>query len=75
VEARHRIWRADYLAASPERFPHTTRLAALLYPSLDDQFRFGIDVIIAGLRQRVGREHRASGTARPTSKDKLSDAP
>jgi AcrR family transcriptional regulator len=73
VEARHRIWRADYLAASPERFPHTTRLAALLYPSLDDQFRFGIDMIIAGLRQRVGREHRASGTARPTPKDKLSD--
>jgi TetR/AcrR family tetracycline transcriptional repressor len=75
VEARHRIWRADYLAASPERFPHTTRLAALLYPSLEDQFRFGIDVIIAGLRQRVGRAHRASGTARPTPKDRPAGTP
>src|SRR5262245_14109529 len=74
VEARHRTWRADYLAASPVRFPHTTRLAALLYPSLDDQFRFGIDVIIAGLRQRAGRKHRVSGTARPTPKDKPGDA-
>jgi TetR/AcrR family tetracycline transcriptional repressor len=74
VEARHRVWRADYFAAPPETFPHTTRLAALLYPSLDDQFRFGIDVIIAGLRQRVGRAHRASRTARPARKDKLSEA-
>jgi AcrR family transcriptional regulator len=53
VEARHRLWRAAYFAASPAEFPHTTRLAPLLYPSLDEQFAFGIDVLIAGLRQRV----------------------
>jgi AcrR family transcriptional regulator len=55
VEARHRLWRAAYFAASPEDFPHTTRLAALLYPSLDDQFEFGIDLLIAGLRQRAAQ--------------------
>jgi TetR/AcrR family tetracycline transcriptional repressor len=55
VEARHRLWRAAYFAASPAEFPYTTRLAALLYPSLDEQFEFGIEVLIAGLRQRLGR--------------------
>lgn len=55
VEARHRLWRAAYFAAPPAEFPHTTRLAPLLYPSLDEQFAFGIDVLIAGLRQRVSR--------------------
>jgi AcrR family transcriptional regulator len=55
VEARHRLWRAAYFAAPPAEFPHTTRLAALLYPSLDEQFAFGIAVLIAGLRQRVDR--------------------
>jgi AcrR family transcriptional regulator len=55
VEARHRLWRAAYFAASPEEFPHTTRLAALLYPSLDDQFEFGIDLLISGLRRRAGQ--------------------
>lgn len=53
VEARHRLWRAAYFAASPAEFPHTTRLAGLLYPSLDEQFEFGIEALIAGLRQRV----------------------
>jgi AcrR family transcriptional regulator len=55
VEARHRLWRAAYFAAPPADFPHTTRLAPLLYPSLDEQFGFGINVLIAGLRQRVSR--------------------
>jgi AcrR family transcriptional regulator len=55
VEARHRLWRAAYFAAPPADFPHTTRLAPLLYPSLDEQFEFGIDVLIGGLRQRVSR--------------------
>jgi hypothetical protein len=55
VEARHRVWRAAYFAAPPAEFPHTTRLAALLYPSLDEQFEFGIEVLITGLRQRVSR--------------------
>jgi hypothetical protein len=53
ADARHRLWRAAYFAASPQEFPHTTRLAALLYPSLDDQFEFGIDLLITGLRRRV----------------------
>jgi AcrR family transcriptional regulator len=55
VEVRHRLWRAAYFAASPADFPHTTRLAALLYPSLDDQFEFGIDLLISGLRQGARR--------------------
>jgi hypothetical protein len=59
VEARHRVWRSAYFAASPAQFPHTTRLAALLYPSLGEQFEFGIEVLIAGLRQRVGRPREA----------------
>lgn len=53
VEARHRLWRAAYFAASPAEFPHTTRLAPLLYPSLDEQFEFGIAVLIDGLRRRA----------------------
>src|SRR5215472_6528567 len=36
VEARHRTWRAAYFAAPPTEFPHTTRLAPRLYPSLDE---------------------------------------
>jgi AcrR family transcriptional regulator len=55
VEARHRLWRAAYFAASPQEFPHTTRLAARLYPSLDEQFEFGIDLLISGLRQAASR--------------------
>ena len=55
VEARHRVWRAAYYAAPPAEFPHTTRLAPLLYPSLDDQFEFGIGLLIDGLRQRAGQ--------------------
>jgi AcrR family transcriptional regulator len=51
--ARHRRWRADYLTASPEVFPQTVRLANELYPSMSEQFEFGLDLLIAGLRQRV----------------------
>jgi TetR/AcrR family tetracycline transcriptional repressor len=51
--ARHRRWRADYLTASPDAFPQTVRLANELYPSMSEQFEFGLDLLIAGLRQRV----------------------
>ena len=51
--ARHRRWRADYLTASPDVFPQTVRLANELYPSMSEQFEFGLDLLIAGLRQRV----------------------
>ena len=47
------------LRGIPAEFPHTTRLAALLYPSLDEQFAFGMEVLIAGLRQRVSRLPKA----------------
>jgi TetR/AcrR family tetracycline transcriptional repressor len=53
VELRHRAWRGAYFSAPPERFPHTTRLAALLYPPLEDQFEFGINLLISGIRQRA----------------------
>jgi hypothetical protein len=53
VDARHRTWRADYLVAPPDRYPHTTRLAASMYPSQHDQFAFGLDLMIGGLRERV----------------------
>jgi AcrR family transcriptional regulator len=53
VEARHRTWRADYLVAPPDRFPQTTRLATLMYPSQHDQFSFGLDLMICGLRERA----------------------
>ncbi|HEX9040474.1 MAG TPA: hypothetical protein VF838_05530 [Trebonia sp.] len=55
MEARHRLWRAAYFGAPPQEFPHTTRLAALLYPSLDEQFEYAIDLLVAGLRERVSR--------------------
>ncbi len=53
-EARHRSWRADYFAASPTDFPQTTHFAAALYPAMDEQFRYGLDLIVLGLRQRFG---------------------
>jgi AcrR family transcriptional regulator len=52
-DSRHRAWRADYLTASPEEFPVTVRLAALLYPDQDTQFRYGLQALIDGLRQRL----------------------
>ncbi len=51
-EATHQQWRADYQSASPAEFPHTTALAAWLYPSQESQFRFGLDLIVEGLRRR-----------------------
>ena len=54
-EARHRGWRADYFAASPTDFPHTARFAAGLYPPMDEQFDYGLDLIIEGLRERIRR--------------------
>jgi hypothetical protein len=54
AEARHRTWRAAYFAAPPAEFPNTTRMAPLLYPSLEAQFEFGIGLIINGLRLRAG---------------------
>ncbi len=53
VEARHRAWRADYYAASPQEFPETLRVAEHLYPPLDEQFRYGLDLLLAGLRSRA----------------------
>jgi AcrR family transcriptional regulator len=61
VEARHRTWRADYLVAPPDRFPHTTRLAAVMYPSQNDQFAFGLDLMLRGLRERVGGRRAVPG--------------
>ena len=52
-EVVHRTWRADYLTSSPEAFPHTVRLAQDLYPSIDEQFDYGIDLLVEGLRQRI----------------------
>lgn len=52
VSARHRTWRASYLAASPADFPATVKFASQLYPSLDEQFEFGLELILSGLRER-----------------------
>lgn len=52
-QARHRAWRADYLVASPEDYPATTRFAALLYPDVDDQFEFGLALMLSALRART----------------------
>jgi hypothetical protein len=52
-DSRHRAWRADYLTASPEEFPVTVRLASLLYPDQDTQFRYGLQALVDGLRQRL----------------------
>lgn len=52
-EARHRAWRADYLAASPEEFPATVRIAPLLYPSQDTQFQYGLRLLTEALAGRI----------------------
>jgi AcrR family transcriptional regulator len=52
-ESRHRAWRADYLTASPENFPVTVRLASLLYPTQDTQFRYGLEMLVDGLRNKL----------------------
>ncbi len=57
---RHGSWRAHYLAAVPEAFPSTSRYAALLYPSLEDQFEFGLELLLDGMRQRVVAGGRAA---------------
>ncbi len=46
---------AACFAAPPQEFPHPTRLASLLYPSPDEQFEYCIDLLVAGLRERVSR--------------------
>ena len=53
-ESRHRAWRADYLAAPPAEFPMTVRLASVLYPSQDAQFRYGLRLLVDGLRAKAG---------------------
>lgn len=50
-EARHRAWRADYLAAPPEDFPVTVRVAPQLYPTQDSQFQYGLRALVEGLRR------------------------
>lgn len=55
-EARHRAWRADYLTASPDDFPVTVRLASLLYPTQDTQFRYGLQMLVDGLREKLPPE-------------------
>jgi TetR/AcrR family tetracycline transcriptional repressor len=55
-ESRHRAWRADYLTASPDDFPVTVRLAPLLYPSQDTQFRYGLHALVDGLRKKLAAD-------------------
>lgn len=52
-EARHRAWRADYLVASPTGYPATTRFAARLYPDVEEQFEFGLELMVSALRARI----------------------
>jgi hypothetical protein len=52
-ETRHRVWRADYLTASPEEFPVTVRLALQLYPSQQAQFEYGLRTLVEGLRLKM----------------------
>lgn len=51
VEARHRVWRADYLAVAPTDFPTTSRVARWLYPSQQQQYEYGLSLMLAALRQ------------------------
>lgn len=53
VDDRHRTWRAHYLAASPTDFPHSSHFSQLLYPSLEEQFDYGLGLLVDGLRQRA----------------------
>lgn len=53
-EDRHEHWREDYLSASSADFPHTKRIALALYPSQEEQFEFGLDLLLDGLRRRAG---------------------
>lgn len=52
-EVRHQAWRADYSSADSTRFPVSTRLASWLYPSQDDQFEFGLRLLVDSLRART----------------------
>jgi AcrR family transcriptional regulator len=49
----HRRWRADYLALSADQFPYSTALAPLMYPSAEDQFRYGLELLVVALRART----------------------
>lgn len=61
-ENRHRVWRADYLSASPDRFPHSVRMAVVLYPGMEKQFEYGLMLLIDGLRRRVAASVSAAAT-------------
>ena len=60
-ESRHRAWRADYLTGPQDEFPVTVRLASLLYPSQDDQFRYGLRLLVEGLRSKAAAGSREPG--------------
>lgn len=51
--AKHRTWRSDYLTRSPAEYPATSRLANDLYPPMEEQFDFGLTLLLDGLRQRA----------------------
>jgi TetR/AcrR family tetracycline transcriptional repressor len=57
-EARHRAWRADYLAAPPDDFPVTVRVASRLYPTQDAQFQYGLRALVEGLRLKAASPTR-----------------
>lgn len=50
----HENWRSVYRGSSPQVHPVSVRLAEHLYPNQDDQFEYGLGLMIASLRTRCG---------------------
>lgn len=48
----HESWRAVYRGSSPVVHPVSVRLAEHLYPDQDEQFEYGLELMIATLRSR-----------------------
>lgn len=51
--------RSQFAALSPDLYPHMVALADLLTGSAEERFGFGLEVLLDGLAQRLGRERDA----------------
>lgn len=59
-------WRRSYAMLPAEAFPNCVRLAPVLFPDAEEQFRFGIELILDGIERTVAqRTGTATRRARP----------
>jgi hypothetical protein len=50
-QQEYQRWRGDYLGLGTEEFPTLVTLAPLMYHGADDQFAFGLRLLLDSLRR------------------------